>query len=57
LTPEEVAKVLAGGNIYEENNEGTKEELLGFKLLILFIMFAECYIGLIPKACGGCMKN
>lgn len=23
----------------------------------MVLMFAECYIGLIPKACGACLKN
>ena len=55
LDDHEFEAALKGG--IQSKDENSKEKLIGVKVLILFIMFAECYIGLLPRACGMCMKN
>jgi len=40
----------------KEDGDWTKKEVNTFKIVLMTIMFAECYIGLLPAYCKKCME-
>jgi zinc transporter 1/2/3 len=37
--------------------EWTESEKNAFKIIMAIVLFCECYLGLLPMACGACTKN
>ena len=54
LSDAELQKVIDGLPEWKAEDQGN---VTSFKIILMCFMFLECWLGLLPGACGMCMKN